>query len=133
MHHIAALHYLVLICVISSLYVFFGSSRVDTDTEQFEQEYEYHPEEDIACTTTPDLTGEPSLLHLFYSFTLVALLLSLCCDAIRVTCPIPPVTQMSRVTSPIPITFCLLFWQALRVVARVQGFVVISISSGYVG
>ena len=91
------------------LYVLFGSSRVDTDTEQFEQEYEYHPEEDIACTTTADLTGEPSLLHLFYSFTLVALLLSLCCDSVRVTCPNPPVTHMSHVSFPIPITLCLLF------------------------
>jgi hypothetical protein len=36
-------------------------------------------------------------------------LLSISCDSIRVTFHIPLVTHMSRVTSPIPITLCLLF------------------------
>jgi hypothetical protein len=49
-----------------------SSYRVDTDTEQFEHEYEYHPQEDPACTTTADLTGEPSP---FTYFTVLVLLL----------------------------------------------------------
>jgi hypothetical protein len=48
-----------------------GSSRIDIDTEQFDQEYEYHPPEDPACTTTAELTGEPS------PFTYFTVLLSL--------------------------------------------------------
>ena len=68
----------------------FGSSRVDTDTEQYEQEYEHTPQVDPACTTTADLTGEP-LLFTYFTFQLSLLLLSLCCDSFRVTCPIPPV------------------------------------------
>ena len=88
----------------------FGSSQVDTDTEQYEQ-YEHTPQEDPA-----DLTGEPFLIT-YFTFQLSLLLLSLCCGFFRVTCPIPLVTLISRVSLPltIAVVYCL---QALRVVAH---------------
>jgi hypothetical protein len=80
MHHIAHC-ILVLICAFTFLYVLFGSSRVDIDAEQFEQEYE-HPQEDRVCASTTDLTGEPTpspILHflalLIYCYPYVAILL----------------------------------------------------------
>lgn len=85
-----------------------GSYRVDTDTEQFEQEYEYHPQEDPTCTTTADLTGDPSpfiyftvLLSLLYCYPYVAFYSS---HVSYSTC-----YHMSRVSFPIPITLCLLY------------------------
>ena len=68
--------------------------RVDTDTEQYEQyeqEYDHTPQEDPACTSTADLTGEP-FLFAYFTFSLSLLLLSFGCVSFRVTCPIPPVT-----------------------------------------
>jgi hypothetical protein len=51
------------------MYVLFGSSRVDTDTEQFEKEFLYITPEDRVRAFSSGLTGEPTL-HLFYSFWL---------------------------------------------------------------
>jgi hypothetical protein len=56
------------------------------------------------------------LLHLFYSFTLVVLLLSICC-VLLCHVSFPPVTHMSRVFPPYPLTFVDVW--ALRVVAQV--------------
>ena len=84
----------------------FGSSRVDADAEQYEQEYE-HPQEDRACASTADLTGEPTpspilqfLALLIYCYPYVAILL---CHVSYSTCYL-----YIRVTPPRP-TCCLLF------------------------
>ena len=92
----------------------FGSSRVDADAEQYEQEYE-HPQEDRACASTADLTGEPTpspILHLhalsIYCYPYVAILL---CHV-----SYPPVTYMSEIhLLALPIVCCL---PALRVVGE---------------
>ncbi len=88
------------------LYVLFGSSRVDADAEQYEQEYE-HPQEDRACASTADLTGEPTsspILHLhallIYCYPYVAILL--CHVSYFHLLPIYP----RYTSSP---TYCLLF------------------------
>ena len=105
MHHIVHcipcidLCYIPLVCA-------FGSSRVEPEYEQFEQEYE-HPQEDRACASTADLTGEPTpspILHfhalLIYCYPYVAILL---CHVSYSTCYL-----YIRVTPPRP-TYCLLF------------------------
>lgn len=81
MHHIAHCT-LVLICAVPFLYVPFGSSRVEPEFEQFEQEYDFTPEEDIVGFSTADLTGEPTSFtyftvsfSLFYCYLYVAILL----------------------------------------------------------
>ena len=108
-HHASycALHHLVLICAITFLYVLFGSSRVEPESEQFEQEFEYHPEEDIVGFSTADLKGEPTSFtyftvscSLFYCYPYVAILL---CHVSYSTC-----YRYIRVTPPRP-TYCLLF------------------------
>ena len=103
-----ALHHRVLICANIFLYVLFGSSRVEPESEQFEQECYYTPEEDIVGFSTADLTGEPTSFTYFYSFLLFALLLSLCCDSVvsRVLFHLLP--YICRVTPPLPTTCCLL-------------------------
>lgn len=60
-----ALHHCVLICANLFLYVLFGSSRVEPEYEQFEQEFDYTPEEDIVGFSTADLTGEPTSFSYF--------------------------------------------------------------------
>ena len=64
MHHIAhftsmywSAHFIFLVCV-------FASSRIDTGTEEYDEEFAYYPEEDIVGTTSVELTGEP--LYPFY-------------------------------------------------------------------
>ncbi len=104
MHHIAHctcidLCYISLVCA-------FGSSRVEPEYEQFEQEYE-HPQEDRACASTADLTGEPTsspilqfLALLIYCYPYVAILW---CHVSYPTCYL-----YIRDTPPRP-TCCLLF------------------------
>jgi hypothetical protein len=71
-------------------------------------------------------------LHLFYSFTLVALLISICCILFKARILLHLLPNMSRVSIPIPNTIvCCLASLASR--STSLGFVVISISSGYVG
>ena len=70
------------------------------------------------------------LLHLFYSFLLFALLLSLCCDSVVSRVLFHLFTDMSRVTLPLPTTCCLLF-ASLASRSALLGFVVISICSRY--
>jgi len=87
----------------------FGSSRVDTDTEQYEQyaqEYEHTPQEDPACTATADLTGEP-FLFTYFILLLSLLLLSFGCDSFesRVLFHLLPYT--SHESLPLPISLCL--------------------------
>jgi hypothetical protein len=113
------------------LYVcWFLSSR---HPEQLEQEYEYHPQEDPACTTTTDLTGELSPLHLFYSFhsrcSIVIHMMQFCSSHVSYSTCYP--YELCFLTDTYHPLFVV--WQAFRVIAWVQGFVVISISSGYVG
>ena len=116
MHHIAHctcidLCYIFLVCA-------FGSSRVDADAEQYEQEYEF-PLEDRVGASTSDLTGEPTpspilLLHalLIYCYPYVAILL---CHV-----SYPPVTYMSEIhLLALPIVCCL---PALRVVGEFRDF-----------
>ena len=93
MHHIA--HCTCIYLCYISLVCAFGSSRVDADAEQFEQEYE-HPQEDRACASTADLTGEPTsspilqfLALLIYCYPYVAIQL---CHV-----SYPPVTHISEI------------------------------------
>jgi hypothetical protein len=65
------------------MYVLFASSRVDTDTEQFEKEFLYITPEDRVRVSSSDLTGEPTpspILHflalLIYCYLYVAIMLS---------------------------------------------------------
>ena len=83
MHHIAHCIPCIDLCLYLFLYVLFGSSRVEPESEQFEQEFEYHPEEDIVGFSNADLTGEPTSFtyftvscSLFYCYLYVAFLLS---------------------------------------------------------
>ena len=107
MHHICALHIFVLIVLFISMYVLFASSRVDTDTEQFEKEFLYITPEDRVRVFSSDLTGEPTpspILHfhalLIYCYPYVAIL---SCHVSYSTCYL-----YIRVTPPRP-TYCLLF------------------------
>ena len=115
------------LCYLLSMYVLFGSSRVDADAEQYEQEYE-HPQEDRACASTADLTGEPTsspILQFLSRCSIAIPMLRFCC----VTCPIPPVTYISEIhLLALPIVCCL---PALRVVGEFRVFVDISKCSGY--
>ena len=77
-----ALHHRVLICANIFLYVLFASSRVEPEYEQFEQDFDYTPEEDIVGLSTADLTGEPTSFTYFtvscsllYCYLYVAILL----------------------------------------------------------
>ena len=100
----------------------FGSSRVDADAEQYEQEYE-HPQEDRACASTADLTGEPTsspilqfLALLIYCHPYVAIQL---CHV-----SYPPVTYISEIhLLALPVVCCL---PALRVVGEFRVLLLIS-------
>lgn len=99
MHHIAHctcidLCYIPLVCA-------FGSSRVEPEYEQFEQEYE-HPQEDRACASTADLTGEPPPPFTYFTVSCsFDLMLSLCCDSVvsRVLFHLLPI-YLSYTSSP---------------------------------
>ena len=114
------LRYISLVCA-------FGSSRVEPEYEQYEQEYE-HPQEDRACASTADLTGEPTpspVLHfhalLIYCYPYVAILL---CHV-----SYPPDTYISEIhLLALPVVCCL---PALRVVGEFRVSVDISRCSGY--
>ena len=105
MHHIAHCIYLYWFVLLLSLYALFGSSRVDADAEQYEQEYEF-PLEDRVGASTSDLTAEPTpspILHFTCSFDL---LLSLCCDSV-VSRVLSTCFLYLRDTPPLP-TYCLM-------------------------
>ena len=104
-----ALHLRVLICSNIFLYVRFGFSRVEPESEQFEQEFDYTPEEDIVGFSTADLTGEPTSFTYFTFSCSFDLLLSLCCVSVVSCVLLHLFTDMSRVTPPLPTTCCLLF------------------------
>ena len=114
MHHIAHCISLYWFVPLLSLYVLFGSSRVDADAEQYE-----HPQEDRVGASTSDLTGEPTpspilLLHalLIYCYPYVAILL---CHV-----SYPPVTYISEIhLLALHIVCCL---PALRVVGEFRVF-----------
>ena len=93
---------------ITSLVCVFGSSRVDTDTEQYEQEYEHTPQEDPACTATADLTGEP-FLFTYFTFLLSLFLLSFGCDSFESRVLFHLLPKISRVSLPLPIAVVCLF------------------------
>ena len=123
-----ALHHRVLICAIIFLYVLFGSSRVEPESEQFEQEFEYHPEEDIVGFSTADLTGEPTSFtyftvscSLFYCYLYVAILL---CHVSYSTCS--PIWAVLPLRYLLPVVCCL---SSLASRSALLGFVVISICS----
>jgi hypothetical protein len=94
-----------------------SSYRVDTDTEQLEQEYKYHPQEDPACTSTDDLTGEPSPLHLFcslYSCCSIAIqMLRFCSSHVSYSTCYP--YELCFLTDTYHPLFVV--WQAFRVIA----------------
>jgi hypothetical protein len=86
------------------LYVLFGSSRVDIDTEQFEKEFLYVTPEDRVRAFSSDLTGEPTpspILHfhalLIYCYPYIAILL--CHVSYSTCCPILP----NYTSSPYPL------------------------------
>ena len=124
-----ALHSLYWFVPLLFLYVLFGSSRVDTDAEQFEQEFEYHPEEDIVGFSTADLTGEPTSFTYFtvscsllYCYLYVAILL---CHVSYSTCL--PIWAVLPLRYLLPVVCCL---SSLASRSALLGFVVISICSG---
>ena len=82
MHHIVHCILCIDLCLYLFLYVLFGSSRVEPESEQFEQEYDYTPEEDIVGFSTADLTVEPTSFTYFtvscsllYCYLYVAIML----------------------------------------------------------
>ena len=82
--------YLYWFVLLFTLYVLFASSRVDTDTEQFEKEFLYITLEDRVRAFSSDRTGEPTpspILHfhalLIYCYPYVAILL---CHVTYSTC-----------------------------------------------
>ena len=104
-----ALHFLYWFVPLLLFYGLFGSSRVDTTAEQFEQQFEYHPEEDIVGFSTADLTCEPTFFtyfivscSLFYCYPYVAILL---CHVSYSTCY--PIWAVLPLRYLLPVVCCL--------------------------
>ena len=120
------------LCYLLSMYVLFASSRVDTDTEQFEKEFLYITPENRVRVFSSDLTGEPTS---FTYFTVSLSLLScypyvaFCC----VTCPIHLLTiwAVSPYLTHYPFVWCL---ESLASRSTSLGYCCyLDMLSGYVG
>ena len=110
----------------------FASSRVDTDTEECDEEFFYTTPEDHARVSSADPTGEPSLFA-YFTFPLSLLLLSFGCVSVRVTCPIPPVTPYKPCFPTTTYRLVCLFASLASRSAVSPMCVYLDLLSGYVG
>ena len=107
MHHIAHctcidLSYIYLVCVI---WFFASRARV----RAVRAGVRLHPRGGYRWFLYHWSDRRAHLLHLFCSFILVVLMLSLCCDSVGSCVLFHLFPDMSRVTLPLPIICCLLF------------------------